>query len=163
MKKAAALFLTLLLVLTSAMACAEVARSKGGVDLSGMSYDELVALKDQINLAIWASDEWQEVTVPQGVYEVGSDIPAGHWTIKPADGMRVSVKWGDELDEGGRDLGFGGSIYEYEYLTSESYKYFEASDKTEVDFNLKDGQYFIVDDGQAVFMPYSGKPALNFK
>ena len=37
------------------------------IDLSGMNYDELVALKDQINRAIWNSDDWQEVEVPQGV------------------------------------------------------------------------------------------------
>ena len=31
------------------------------IDLSGMSYEELVALKDRINLAMWESDEWEEV------------------------------------------------------------------------------------------------------
>ncbi len=36
------------------------------IDLSHMSFEDLVTLKDQINLAIWNSKEWQEVTVPQG-------------------------------------------------------------------------------------------------
>ena len=35
-------------------------------DLSGLSYDELVQLRDQINLAIWNSEEWEEVSVPSG-------------------------------------------------------------------------------------------------
>ena len=50
-------------------------------DLSGLSYDELVQLRDKINLAIWNSEEWQEVTVPIGVWVVGEDIPVGHWSI----------------------------------------------------------------------------------
>ena len=52
------------------------------IDLSGLTYNELVELKDQINLAIWECDEWQEVEVPQGIWKVGEDIPAGHWTIR---------------------------------------------------------------------------------
>ena len=52
------------------------------IDLSGLSYDELVALKDRIDLAIWNSQEWQEVEVPQGLYVVGKDIPSGTWTKK---------------------------------------------------------------------------------
>ena len=30
-------------------------------------------LKSKINLAIWNSREWQEVSVPRGVYQVGVD------------------------------------------------------------------------------------------
>ena len=53
MKKLVALVLAI--VLSAGIALAE------GIDLSGMSYDELVALKDRINLAMWQSDEWQMV------------------------------------------------------------------------------------------------------
>ena len=52
-------------------------------DISGLSYEELVQLRDCINLAIWNSEEWQEVTVPPGLWKIGDDIPAGHWTIRP--------------------------------------------------------------------------------
>lgn len=64
MKKALSLFLAIMLLIVSIPAMADV-------DLTGMTYAELVALKDQINLAIWNSSEWQEVTVPQGVWKVG--------------------------------------------------------------------------------------------
>lgn len=50
--------------------------------LDGLTYDELVELKDQINLAIWNSDNWQEVTVPAGIWKIGEDIPEGHWSIR---------------------------------------------------------------------------------
>ena len=52
-------------------------------DLSGLSFNELVQLRDQLNLAIWNSQEWQ-VTVPIGVWKVGEDIPVGKWTIRAA-------------------------------------------------------------------------------
>lgn len=133
------------------------------VDLSGMSYDELVALKDQISLAIWESEEWQEVEVPAGVYTVGEDIPAGQWTIKAANGISVTIEWGDELDESGVALSWDGKIMEYEYLQSETSRYYEKGDKTEITWDIKDGQYILVDDGIAVFMPYAGKPSLGFK
>lgn len=56
------------------------------IDWETMSYDEWVVLKDQLLLAMWASEEWQEVAVPQDVYPVGEDIPAGHWTLTPLEG-----------------------------------------------------------------------------
>ena len=55
------------------------------IDLSGVSYDELIALKDQIYAAIWNSGEWKEAIVPAGVYVVGENIPAGQYTIEMAD------------------------------------------------------------------------------
>ncbi len=56
------------------------------MNVDSLSYNELADLKDQINLAMWNSDEWQEVKVPQGIWEVGVDIPTGHWTISPVEG-----------------------------------------------------------------------------
>lgn len=132
-------------------------------DLSGMTYDELVALKDQINLAIWNSNEWQEVEVPKGVYIIGEDIPAGKWTVKAADQINASVYWGDTINDAGTEITFDGELYEYEGLYSVNYRHYEKGDTTEVTWDLKEGQYFIVDDGIALFTPYSGKPSLGFK
>lgn len=151
------LFLILVLLCFAGVASAEA------VDLSGMSYEELVALKEQIDLAIWNSEEWQEVEVPQGVWIVGQDIPAGKWTIKAADGVTASVEWGDMLNESGVGLSWNGKFYETEYIKSVSYRYYEKGECTEVTWDLKDGQYFIVEDGIALFTPYSGKKSLGFK
>lgn len=148
----------LLLSLLALPVCAEI-------DLSGLSYDELVALKDRINLAIWASAEWQEVTVPQGVWEVGVDIPAGYWTITAAEGVSVCVSWGTELNAAKTDVKISiGGIYESNYLYSSSYPYYTpGDDRLSVSWELKDGQYIVIDSGTAVFSPYSGKPSLGFK
>lgn len=135
------------------------------VDLSGMTFEELVALKDQINLAIWNSDEWQEVTVPMGVWLVGEDIPAGHWTIKvaPTSGSSwASVAIGTALDETGKDI----DIMDSDFYWGDQVA-LEGADtiveKTELDFDMKDGQYVIIDYADVVFSPYAGKPSLGFK
>jgi len=156
MKRLMAVLVALVLLLP-ALASADV-------DLTGMSYDELVSLKEKIDLALWAAEEWQEVTVPSGVYTVGVDIPVGKWTIKAVDGIYAFIKWGDVLDVSGVDIDFSGNLYESESLYSTSYKrYEEGKDKTEVTYDLKDGQYIIVSDGTVVFSPFSGGPKLGFK
>lgn len=130
------------------------------VDLSGMSYDELVALKDQINLAIWNSDEWQEVEVPQGVWSVGEDIPAGKWTIKALPGADTYIKVGVEVKDGGTDV----NAKTTQRIRDEGYSYYDSkSDITSWTFEFAEGQYVKVDNGPAVFTPYSGKPTLGFK
>lgn len=50
-------------------------------DLSGMSFEELVALRQEIDLLLFGSDEYKEVSVPQGTYTVGTDIPAGTYSL----------------------------------------------------------------------------------
>lgn len=150
---------TLLLLL-----CALSIPALAEVDLSGMTYDELVALKDQINLAMWSSQEWQEVTVPQGVWEIGEDIPEGHWTIKPADGVWTSVQYGSVLDTNGKELSYRSDDYYSETMVSPSSRvYEEGKDPTQIDIDAKAGAYICIDNGDAVFTPYAGKPSLGFK
>lgn len=156
MKKTIALVLVLLSLVS-------VSFAGSAFDLSALTYNELVAIKDQINLAIWNSQEWQEVEVPQGVWVIGEDIPAGKWTIKAADGTKAGINWGDILNETGTSISWDSRIYELETVYSVNYRYYEKGDTTEVTWDLKEGQYFIVDDGIALFTPYSGKPSLGFK
>lgn len=130
------------------------------VDLTGMTYDELVALKDQINLAIWNSAEWQEVEVPQGVWQVGADIPAGKWTLKPMPFGDCYIRIGTELKDAGTDVKGIAS----EHIKDRDYSYFNAvSDKTEWTVDLTAGQYVVINYGSALFVKYAGKPSLGFK
>lgn len=160
MKKIALLVFALIL---SASALAEI-------DLSGMTYDELVALKDQINLAIWNSEEWQEVTVPQGRWIVGEDIPAGKWTVKCAtmsvDSAALSfaiVTYGERLDDD-NDISSSGR-YDTFVVHNAYHDFYEKGKVTHVTIDLYDGDIVDIDTGYApvVFMPYSGKPILGFK
>ena len=47
-------------------------------DFSSYSLKELNAILIDLRLHQWKTEEWQEVLVPPGVYEIGVEIPAGH-------------------------------------------------------------------------------------
>lgn len=150
-------FFLIVMLALPALACADV-------DLSGMTFDELVALKEKIDIAIWNSEEWQEVTVPQGVWIVGEDIPAGHWTIKAADKAMVMIDYGSELDDDEKSLSWSSDIYYSETLYGKDHIFFDAdTSMTQTDVNAKAGCYFIIKSGSVVFSPYAGKPSLGFK
>ena len=153
MKRALALILAMLLIGSAALA---------EIDLSGLSYDELVALKDQINLAMWNCEEWQEVTVPVGVWKVGEDIPAGHWTIKPAQEDDYLFVWYmNDIDPvtGGPAQGSRNVNYE---LASPGHLVFGHEKPAECDIEMEEGWYF-TNRGLVVITPYTGKPSLGFK
>lgn len=133
------------------------------IDLSGMTYEELVSLKNRINLAIWNSQEWQEVTVPQGVWKIGRDIPAGHWTIRMIENTRTSwcgLTYCTELDETGLEGSRKGKFYIYKQLARPGSSYSAA---LQIDIELKDGTYLIIDNSDVIFTPFYGKPSLGFK
>lgn len=154
MKRILSIALCLFLVLSMS------AISFADFDFSGMSLEELVALKDQINLAIWNSEDWQEVEVPQGIWEVGADIPAGKWDIKPLSGYVVSVEIGNSLTESGHIDDY---VFSKFIISEERNSYDPASSVSSYTFNLLEGQFVSISDGVAVFAPYSGKPSLGFK
>lgn len=155
MKKVMIICITLALVLALAPA------AFADVDLSGMTFDELVALKDQIDLAIWNSQEWQEVEVPQGLYKVGADIPAGKWTIRAPSGEANTVKIGSELDDNGTDVNYRGDS---RMIVGENYTGWTVSGACDFwTVDLRDDQYVCIKNGPAVFTPYAGKPSLGFK
>ena len=132
-------------------------------DLSGMTLDELIELQEKVTAAMWASDEWQEVEVPAGIYEVGVDIPAGYWTISPVDGGSIYVGWSDKLKESGASVSFKeANIFESERLTSPSYKYRNDNIVESVSWNLQEGTYIEIGDSSAVFTPFAGHN-LGFK
>lgn len=137
MKKLATLILILALILVPA--------ARAEIDLSGMSFDELVDLQRQVTAAIMQTDEWQEVEVPAGYYEVGVDIPAGRWTIAPAN-YGLFFCFYESLQEA---LDDGYAIY-YEAL----------EEKETYTVIVKEGMGLQLTDA-AIFTPYA--PAFSFK
>jgi hypothetical protein len=156
MKRLFALLLAALMLAGSAAA--------DPVDLSGLSFDQLVALRDQLNLAIWNSKEWQEVTVPAGVWTVGEDIPIAHWSISVSPDSStqwVSLIYCDLLDKSGLGAGnqFDCNIYSYQTIGGpENDRY-----PQKISIDLKPNTYIIIEHGSVIFTPYSGKPDLGFK
>ena len=154
MKRILSLTLSVLMVLAISTTCF------ADVDLSGMSYDELVALKDQINLAIWQSDEWQEVEVPLGVWIVGEDIPAGKWTIKATTGNTTYVLVGDEPTEDGTSV----KAKTMQIIFDKGAMFYDEKTKiSEWTIDLAEGKWVCIENGNAIFTPFAGKPALGFK
>lgn len=51
-------------------------------DFSGKSLSELLKIQYDLTTAIWNSPEFKEAVVPEGIYEVGKDIPAGKWSVE---------------------------------------------------------------------------------
>ena len=152
---------TLCIILAFALVLSLAPAAFAEWDLSGLSFDDLVALRDQIDLAIWSSAEWQEVTVPQGLYKVGADIPAGKWTIRAPSGEANSVKIGSQLDDNGTDVNFRGDS---RMICGENYTGWTVSGACDSwTVELRDDQYVCIKNGSAVFTPYAGKPSLGFK
>lgn len=153
MKKIAAFLCLFLLAFSTA--CAEI-------DISGLSFDDLLKLRDRCQVAMMESDEWQEVDVPQGVYKIGTDIPAGKWTIRISPDAWSA--WGDitycsKLDSSGLEGDRKGKKYVYQQLSKDSSEY---SAPEQIDINLERGYYLVIGHSDVVFTPYAGK-TLNFR
>lgn len=133
------------------------------IDLSGMSYTDLVTLKDRINLAIWNSQEWQEVTVPQGIWKVGEDIPAGTWTVRCAAAFTAVIEFGPELDENGTEINYKTRRGRCT-LDSPDYRHYEKNVSiSEYSFTVNEGDYIEITNCDLIFTPYAGKPDFGFR
>lgn len=133
-----------------------------GIDLSALSWDELIALKAEIGKEQMSRDEWQEVEVPEGVYVVGEDIPAGKWTVKCKTGYLSRITWGEKLGENGQSIVYRG-VYAAETVYNPDHESYDEGDRTEYTFEVKDGYYIVIEYASATFSPYTGKPDLGFK
>ena len=151
MKRILSLFLIVALLLAGSAAA-------DPIDLSGMTFDQLVALRDQLNLAIWNSQEWQEVTVPVGIYQVGVDIPAGYWHISAKEYSYTQIYYFEKLNQYKTDPDpLSG------YMYSLFLKNLGEADNVSTDIDMKNGMYFMAVSESVIFTPYTGKPDLGLK
>ena len=109
-----------------------------GIDLSDMSFEELLNLQEMITKKLWESDGWQEVEVPVGVYKVGEEIPAGKWTVSRATDEYTYFRVGNTFEDG--EVGW--------YTVT-------ADLETSTNIIIEDGQYIEVSYFPVVFTPYS--------
>lgn len=158
MKKLVALVLVLLSFTSTANAL--------DIDLSGLSLAELIELQQRVTMAMWETEEWQEVEVPVGVYKIGEDIPEGHWTISATRVQSlITLTLAKKLDSTGRNYDWSDMIYTEALTSKDSMANAmlpgQYSDTT--DINLSANTYLIVEGGSVIFTPFSGKPSLGFK
>ena len=150
-----------IVMIAAVMFCA--AAHAESVDLTGLSFQELAALRDRAQLEMMQRDDWQEVTVPQGVYQVGVQIPAGTWSVRSHEGRNTRVAWGEELDASGHDIGYNSFRRDMAYIYNPDYRSYDAGDRTEYTFTVKDGDYIVIDNGPATFTPGGVTPSFTFK
>ena len=150
---------TLLFVLLLILLSASVGYSE--TDLSHMSFDELVSLRDQLNLAIWNSKEWQKVEVPAGTYQIGKDIPSGHWTIIPYYDTLTTIFYFNLLDKYGKNPAIGWEGWSFMIADSSEYSDWDHYSH-QCDAVLDDGMYLKISD-RVYFTPYSGSPDFGFQ
>lgn len=132
-------------------------------EVATLSLDELLALKNQLNLAIWRATEWKEITVQQGIWKIGEDIPAGHWTIQASDGAYTLLQWCGKLNAEGTAMDVDTLIGTASLVSTHSEMFDSTMHRSAIDWNLKDGTYIIVSSGNAVFIPYRGNTDFEFK
>lgn len=141
------------------------------IDLSKLSFDELVVLRNKCQTEMMKRDTWQEVTVPQGLWEVGKDIPAGTWTIK-CSGIGetnyllkcTEITISDKLNEYKTDVIYSSMKYESFSVYNPNSEYYDG-EATEATITVKKGDYISINIqyNSAIFTPYTGKPNLGFK
>ena len=126
-------------------------------DVSGLSYIELMYTYGAVQRAIWASDEWTSVDVPAGVYLIGTEIPAGHWTITPSvSGDFYTIGYGTQLNATQTGLA-DGSIIEWLNISSDHSDAMRHS----LDIVLEEGFYLYLGH-TSTFTPYIGKKLPDF-
>lgn len=150
---------TCILLLVALMGCLVLPACAEEIDLTALTWEELLELKSAITLEQLTRDEWEEVEVPQGVYKVGEDIPAGKWTITCKTGRSCYFEFGEALREDGHSVSWRGThdlVYIYKDAGSDG-------KQTEYTFEAKDGHYIIINDAPATFTPFTGTQDLGFK
>ena len=147
------------------MALAIPSLSLAGIpDISDLNYEELLQLKELINLAMWNSQEWQKVLVPKGVWEIGVDIPEGYWTMTPNGSHTGMYLYCDMLDSTKAKASDDCDVWDAYYVSTEKSgnKWKDSELLHGLSLDMASGMYIII-PCDTYFTPYAGKPDLGFK
>jgi hypothetical protein len=124
------------------------------VDLSGMSYSDLILLQKRIEKALFAHEDFEMVAVPAGLYRFGVDIPEGKWEIHAHPNVMVTVIYGKNLSESGTSVQWlnGGEL---KYLYGENNWTYDEGKQSYWTVNAKYG-YYIEFDSTVYFQKPAG-------
>ena len=142
MKKLLVIALTFVLLLSCATSYAEPET----IDLEAMSLAELSNLIQRAQIAMFQTDDWQEVTVPAGLYQVGVHIPAGTWNVSMGSKWaRISI--GAALNDTGNEVDYRSNGY-YSVQLNENVP--------SQDITFFDGMYVEIEYASLIFKPVAG-------
>lgn len=109
-------------------------------DVTELSNEELIELNQLIQDQLFSRQLIDGVTVPQGTYTVGTDIPAGTYRIEITG---IGGYYDLYESDGGKTLETG--------LTGSTYDVFAIGK-----FELKDGNVLKIRNSTFIFFPYTG-------
>lgn len=132
-------------------------------NLSSLSFHDLSSLMEHINQEMMRREEWQEVFVPAGTYQVGKQIPAGHWMIACTPRNYCYIDIGGALESNGKEIVYGSEGYYHIALTGTDSGISDRGYPAHVDLVLKDGMYISIEHAGAFFTPYTGNHGFTFK
>lgn len=111
-------------------------------DLTGMTVEELIKLRTQIEAELMSREEVKSFTVPVGTYEVGVDFPAGVFSLKPA------TKWSVFFMVASSEA----NITDFRSRESHSI----GADTPIGKITLSKGEFVYLDGGSLLFSVYTG-------
>ena len=109
-------------------------------DISGLSPDELLELNHKIQMALFSEKLVDGITVEQGKYIVGEDIPAGTYRIE-ITGIGGFYDLYDKQDGKKISAGLTGSTYHIDGIGK---------------LILEEGNYLCFTNSTFIFYPYTG-------
>ena len=149
MKKLIVLIIALVLLLSSAAA-------ESNNPLADYSLDELLFMRRTLDKVLFNHPDVKSVTVPEGIYKIGEDIPAGDYDIIAVSGEMSSIVYFEHLDPLG-----------YTYKEGEPFQWEIVSNMPDNDvksyhFHFDEGNYVRVSLAPAIFTTYTG-PKFTFE
>lgn len=134
------------------------------IDLSGLSYEELVELHNRIQYKIFTeTDHYQYASVPHGVYKIGTDIPEGNWIITCATKWdHVVVSWGEQLAPNGEEILKSGRFSVDNIVHNMGLQTFTMDLITSYNYHAVAGDYLVIREGIALFQTNPGIVGFTF-
>ena len=142
MKKSLMLIVTVCMFISCSISFAEPET----IDLQDMTLAEISNLIQRAQLAILQTDDWQEVTVPAGIYQIGVDIPAGKWNVS-MDKRWARIRIGAALND---------TQNEVDHRSDGYYTVQLNEDVPAQDITFLDGMYVEIYNAPLIFRPAVG-------
>lgn len=123
-----------------------------GIDIGSMTFEQLIELNERVIKEISTRPEWKEVTVPEGVYEIGVDIPSGYWTIQINEGY-ASIEYGSTVNQSMTGIEWDGKLYNGTIVDKDD-EYNSDTFNDSVSLQLDDGNWIAIQGKPVVFTPH---------
>ena len=124
--------------------------------IDDLDLKHLLKLKESVDKKIFKSGEWKEAQLPAGTYQIGTDIPAGHWSLSAAGEYSTPMVWYFEKAEpSGVLIDYTGRWYMQTIVSADVYEE-NPSFPMSIDINMQDG-WFLQFDQSVILSPYTGK------